>query len=122
MKYVKQFLIILVICFAGELCRFFIPLSVPASIYGLVIMLLGLISGVVKLEQVDEAATFLVEIMPVMFIPAGVGLLDSYSALRSNLAAILGITLLTTIVVMAVTGITAQAILRCSGGKEGSPK
>lgn len=50
------------------------PLPVPASVYGLVLMLGALASGILKLEQVEEAADFLVEIMPVMFVPAGVGL------------------------------------------------
>lgn len=118
MKYVKQFFILLFICFIGELCRYFIPLPVPASIYGLVFMLFGLISGLIKLEQVDETATFLVEIMPVMFIPAGVGLITSYADLRPHLAGIVVITVLTTVLVMGVTGITAQFVIRHASQKE----
>lgn len=120
MKYVKQLLLILTICFIGELCRFFIPLPIPASIYGLVLMLFCLITGIIKLEQLDETASFLVEIMPVMFIPAGVGLIDSYTALKPHLAAIVFITLVTTLIVIGVTGLTAQAVLKHSGRKEGS--
>ena len=112
MKYVKQFLILLTVCFAGELCRYLIPLPIPASIYGLVIMLIALITGIIKLEQVEETAVFLVEIMPVMFIPAGVGLLESYHILRPHLAALTVITIITTIIVMGITGITAQFVMR----------
>lgn len=118
MKYVKQFCIILLICFIGELCRALIPLPVPASIYGLVLMLLCLLTGVVKLEQVNETATFLVDIMPVMFIPAGVGLITSYDTLRPHLAAIAIITIVTTVLVMGVTGITAQFVIRRTEQRE----
>ena len=42
MKYVKQFGIILLISFAGEALNYLLPLPVPASIYGLVLMFLCL--------------------------------------------------------------------------------
>lgn len=112
MKYVKQFLLILFICFLGELLRFFIPLPIPASIYGLLIMLTALLTGIVKVEQVDETAAFLIEIMPVMFIPAGAGLLASYSSLKPHLIEIVIITLTTTVLVMGITGRIAQTVMK----------
>ena len=72
MKFLKQFLWILLISFLGEALRALIPLPIPASVYGLVLMLAALITGVLKVEQVRGAAEFLIEIMPVMFIPAAV--------------------------------------------------
>lgn len=118
MKYIKQFFTIIAVCLIGEWCHEVIPLPIPASIYGLIFMLVGLVCGVIKLEQVDETATFLIEIMPVMFIPAGVGLLVSYDALKPNLISVSVITLLTTVIVMGVTGVVAQLIMRHTKGKE----
>lgn len=118
MKYIKQFFTIIAVCLIGEWCHEVIPLPIPASIYGLIFMLVGLVCGVIKLEQVDETATFLVEIMPVMFIPAGVGLLVSYDALKPNLISVSVITLLTTVIVMGVTGVVAQIIMKHTKGKE----
>ena len=66
----------------------------------------------------DETAVFLIDIMPVMFIPAGVGLLTSIEALRPNLAAIAVITILTTVLVMGITGITAQFIMERKKGRD----
>lgn len=70
MKYVKQFGIILLISFAGESLNYLLPLPVPASIYGLVLMFLCLQLRVFRLEDVRDTALFLIEIMPLMFIPA----------------------------------------------------
>ena len=70
MKHVQQFSIILLISVIGELLKTFLPLPVPASVYGLIIMLVALLTGILKLDQVKGAADFLVEIMPVMFVPA----------------------------------------------------
>lgn len=82
MKYLRQFLIILLITFAGEVLKYLIPLPVPASIYGLIILFLLLSTGVVKVGMVKDTAAFLIEIMPLMFIPAAVGLIDSWDALK----------------------------------------
>ena len=76
MKYFRQFFLILAVSFLGEILHMVLPLPVPASIYGLVLMLLALVTGIIKIEQVKDTAVFLIEIMPVMFIPAAVGLLD----------------------------------------------
>ena len=51
MKYIYQLFIILVVTFVGELLHYFIPIPVPASIYGLIIMLILLCPKVVKLEH-----------------------------------------------------------------------
>ena len=112
MKFLKQFSIILLISFLGEILHMLIPLPVPASVYGLVLMLGALITGILKLGQVRETATFLIEIMPVMFIPAGVGLMESWSSLQPIWLPVILITIVTTILVMAVTGKVTQAMIR----------
>ena len=119
MKYLRQFAIILFISLLGELLRILIPLPIPASVYGLVLMLVALTTGMLKVHQVKAAADFLIEIMPVMFIPAGVGLLDSWPALQPVWIPVVLITLLTTIIVMAVTGQVAQNIIRKGEKKNG---
>lgn len=118
MKYLRQFIIILAMSFAGELLHILIPLPIPASVYGLVLMLLALCTGILKLSQVKETAGFLIEIMPVMFIPAAVGLLDSWSALQPIWLPVILITILTTILVMAVTGQITQCMIRSDRQKK----
>ncbi len=112
MKYLKQFGIIILISFIGELLHSLIPLPVPASIYGLVLMLLALMSGRLGLDDVKETAAFLIEIMPVMFIPAAVGLMDSWDTIRPQLIPYAVITVVSLVVVMAAAGRVTQAVLR----------
>ena len=78
MKLLRQFLIILAISFVGEALKYLLPLPVPASIYGMVILFVGLLTGLIKLSWVKDAGKFLIAVMPVMFIPAGVGLMSSW--------------------------------------------
>ena len=110
MKFLRQFMIILLLSFLGEVLKMFIPLPIPASVYGLVLMLLCLVTGILKTSQVKEAAFFLIEIMPVMFIPAAAGLIDSWKVLQPLLLPILVITVVITIFVMVVTGKISQMI------------
>ena len=117
MKFLRQFMIILLLSFLGEALKMFIPLPIPASVYGLVLMLLCLVTGILKTSQVKEAAFFLIEIMPVMFIPAAAGLIDSWKVLQPLLLPILVITVVITIFVMVVTGKIAQMIAQKRGIK-----
>ena len=117
MKFVRQFMIILAISFVGELLHALLPLPVPASIYGLVLMLIGLQTGILPLSAVNEAGGFLIEIMPMLFIPAGVGLMVSWGALKPVIIPISIIIVVTTILVMAVSGRIAQFILKERGQK-----
>ena len=117
MKFLRQFMIILLLSFLGEVLKMFIPLPIPASVYGLVLMLLCLVTGILKTSQVKEAAFFLIEIMPVLFIPAAAGLIDSWKVLQPLLLPILVITVVISIFVMVVTGNIAQMIAQKRGIK-----
>jgi len=118
MKYLRQFSIIAMIALAGEILNHFLPLPVPSSIYGIVILLMLLISGALKVEQIKDVSSFLIEIMPVMFIPAAVGLLESFGLLAPSLAAYAVIIFISTVAVMAVSGLVTQAVIRKTHAKE----
>lgn len=111
MRYIKQFGIILFLSFLGEVLNHCIPLPIPASIYGLVLMFFCLHFGIFPLEAVRETGHFLVEIMPLMFIPPAVGLLGAWDVIRANLAAYLIIALSTTVLVMAAAGRITQFLM-----------
>ena len=112
MKFMKEFGIILSITFLGEVLKYLIPLPIPASIYGLVLMLGALKTKVIKVESVKNTGKFLIEIMPMMFIPAAVGLLEAWGILKPILIPVIISTVVSTIVVMAVTGRVTQFMIR----------
>lgn len=118
MKYLKQFLLILCITFAGELIKYLLPLPIPASIYGMIILFAGLMTGHIKLASVKEAGKFLIEIMPVMFIPAGVGLMVSWDILKPLLVPVAVITFVSFVTVAVAAGKSAQWMIRKEGDEE----
>lgn len=112
MRYIKQFSIILFISFLGEACNHLLPFPIPGSIYGLLIMTVGLCCKIIKIEDVKITSMFLIEIKPLMFIPAAVGLMVTWDIIRSNLIAYIVITVASTFVIMIIAGRVTQFILR----------
>ena len=119
MKFVLRLTIILGVSLLGELLGNWIPLPVPGSVYGLVLMLLGLCTGIVPLEKVRGTGGFLIEVMPVMFIPAAVSLINSWDEMRPMLLPVAMVVLVSTFVVMGTAGLTTQALVRRKKARSG---
>lgn len=118
MKYLLQFTRILAVTLVSELIRALVPLPVPASIYGIVILFLLLETGIMPLESVKETGKFLVEIMPVMFIPAAVRVLESFDVIAPSLAAYIAVAVISTVAVMGISGAVTQAVIRAGRRKK----
>ena len=112
MKFVRQLAIILAVSLIAEVMEYLIPLPVAASMYGLVLMLLGLVTKVIPLEKVEGAADFLADILPILFVPPTVGIMANVEALKEMLLPLCVISVVTTVLIMAVTGRTAQGIMK----------
>lgn len=111
MKYVIQFLIIAAFAFVGELLHWFIPLPIPASIYGIVLLFIALELKWVKVSDIREVSSFLIAVMPIMFIPAAAGLMESWGAVKSSVWEYTLITIVSTFVVMGVSGAVTQFVI-----------
>lgn len=112
MKYLAQLTIILAVSLVSEALGYFIPLPVPASVYGLVIMFLLLWTKVIKLSQVENVADFFLQIMPFFFVAPTVGLVTSFDAIRGNVLWLVLMCFISTVVTIAVTGTVAQLVMK----------
>lgn len=112
MKYVTELAVILGFTLLGELVRLAVPLPVPAGIYGLLLLFLSLVLGIVKLGQVAHTGHYLLEVMIVMFIAPGVGIIKNWELLSTVLLPYCAIVLISTVAVMAVTGLVAQRLMK----------
>ena len=119
MKYIYQFAIILLVSALGELLKYFIPLPIPASIYGLVLMLIALMTGIIKLEKIEATADFLLEIMTIVFIPGGVGLITAWEPIKAMLVPAMVIIIVTSVLMIGVTGAVTQFMIHLKSKKEG---
>lgn len=112
MCYLYQFARIMGFCFLGEILHEVLPLPVPASIYGLILLLAALKTGIVRLEQVKEVGNFLTGIFPLLFVPAAVGVMELWGELGEMIIPILLAIVPVTILVLASAGRTTQSFSR----------
>ena len=112
MKYLKQIAIILAVSFLGEFLNWLLPFPIPGSIYGMVILFVALMTGVIKLSSVKNVGDFLIDILPLLFIPPTVGLLEAWPIMQGFLGAIIVISIVSTIIVAAVSGRVTQYFLK----------
>jgi holin-like protein len=118
LKPVKQFTIIILLSFLGEILHTLIPFPIPASIYGIIILSFLLERKVLRIDDIREVSDFLIFIMPMLFIPSAVGLIDVLDELRASLTAYVTIIIAVTLIVMVATGRITQWFLQNQKEKE----
>jgi len=112
MKYISQFLIIMGFTLAGEVLQKLIPLPVPASVYGIALLFLALNFKLVKLEQVKDVGGFLSSILPLLFVPPAVSILENWGMIKSSLVPILLLVLASTVITFAISGKITQILMQ----------
>lgn len=109
--------IIFGILFGSHVLQKSLGLPIPSTVIGMIALLIGLLSGVIKLEMIDEVSKFLLDHLIFFFIPAGVGIMTSVDMIRDKWLSILIVIVLSTIITMVVTGLTVQVLAKKSKKK-----
>lgn len=108
MKIIKQTGIIFFICWISVILEALLPFAFPASVIGMVLLLLFLLSGLLKVEHIREKSDFLLANMTFFFIPAGVNVMNYLDILRQNWLPLLAVCLLTTVITFAATAYSVR--------------
>lgn len=122
MHLIFQFARIMAVCALGELCYVILPFPIPASVYGLVLLLVALITKVIRLEQVRTAALFLTGIFPLLFVAPAAGVMDLWAELRAILIPAVISTLGVTTLVIVVGGWVTQLIVGNGNASDGAER
>lgn len=104
----------------GEILNRLLPVPVPASVYGMLLLLICLCAGIIKLEQIQESADFLLAIMPLVFVAPGVALMESFGLMKDSIVGIFVVSIVSTIAVMVICGWIVQLMVRRKGEGEES--
>lgn len=120
MNYIFQLMIIFGVSLAGEIIHALLPLPVPASVYGLVLLFILLVTKAVRLEQVEKVSEYMMAVMPLFFIEPTVGVMESYGLVKGKIAVLFLLSFLSFMAVLAVTGLSAQTVIRLK--KKGDTK
>ena len=112
MKLICQFGVIFGVCWISQIIEALLPFSFPASVIGMVLLLVLLASGVLKIEHIREKADFLLAHMSFFFLPAGVRVINYFDVLGSTAAALIAVCLISTVVTFGATALSIKFTLR----------
>lgn len=112
-------MVIIMICYyLGETISKATGLPFPGNLLGLVILLIGLSTGVVKLAWVEKTASFLIQNLALLLVPLSVGIMTDWKLVAQSLPAILTAIVVSTFAVMTVTAKTMEFLAGRSGKNE----
>lgn len=122
MKYLLQFMIILIFVFLGEVCEYFIPLPIAGSIYGLLLLFIALCLHIVKLNWVSNVADWFHSVMALFFIAPAVAVIDIWPEIADIWFYLIILLVVAYFVTMVITGKTADYFLNIKKSKKTKKK
>ena len=122
MKILKQFGIIFGVCWISIVIEHYLPFSFPASVIGMILLLLCLLTGVLKIEHVQEKADFLLGNMAFFFVPAGVSIINYFDVLKSSIIPLIVICVVSTVITFAATAYSVTLTVRLLEKRKGGKK
>lgn len=112
MKIIKQIGIFFTVCWLSQIVAANLPFSFPSSVIGMILLFICLLTGILKIEHVQEKADFLMENMAFFFVPAGVSVMNYFDILKSTLVPFLIICIVSTIITFAATAYSVQFVIK----------
>ena len=118
MKIIKQIGIVMGLCWISLVMEKLLPFSFPASVIGMILLLICLFTGILKLEHIREKSAFLLSNMAFFFIPAGVSMINYLDILMENLVPILVISIVSTFVTFIAAALSIRLTLKLMNGRK----
>ncbi|PLS38044.1 antiholin LrgA [Carnobacterium maltaromaticum] len=88
-----------------------LPFPMPASVMGLILLFIALCLKIVKLEQVESLGNSLTGLISFLFVPSGISVMNSLGIMGQYGVQLVLIIIIATIILLAITGWTATALL-----------
>jgi len=110
MKMFKELSLLLLYSVIGEGVRMFFNLPVPGSIIGILLLFLSFQTKLLKPTAIEDTANFLLNHLTILFVPAGVGLMQYYGAIKYTWPILLGAVVVCSLVSLVAVGKTAEFV------------
>jgi Putative effector of murein hydrolase LrgA len=116
LKLMLQIGLVFGVCLVGQAISVFLPIAVPGSVISMVLLFLLLVLKIVKVEHIRQKADFLLQNMAFFFIPAGVGILANYDAVKDHVLPLLAVIVITSILTFGATALTVRGVMAAQAG------
>lgn len=78
----------------------------------MLLLLLLLLTGLLKMSMIEDVSNFMLKHLSFFFIPAAVGLITCFSVLEGKWTALMFISVVSTLIIAVVTGLTVQLLMK----------
>ncbi|MBA2796067.1 antiholin-like murein hydrolase modulator LrgA [Streptococcus porcinus] len=109
---IYQSVLIGTIVLISKIIESLLPVTMPASVIGLVLMFLALNFNVIKLEQVETVGDALVNNIGLFFVPAGISVIKSLGLLQAHFILDMILIFASTLILLVATGWMTQLIFQ----------
>ncbi|HEI7607482.1 TPA: antiholin-like murein hydrolase modulator LrgA [Staphylococcus aureus] len=114
-----QVIVIALVLFVSKIIESFMPIPMPASVIGLVLLFVLLCAGAVKLGEVEKVGTTLTNNIGLLFVPAGISVVNSLGVISQAPFLIIGLIIVSTILLLICTGYVTQIIMKVTSRSKG---
>ncbi|HDB3082760.1 TPA: antiholin-like murein hydrolase modulator LrgA [Staphylococcus aureus] len=114
-----QVIVIALVLFVSKIIESFMPIPMPASVIGLVLLFVLFCTGAVKLGEVEKVGTTLTNNIGLLFVPAGISVVNSLGVISQAPFLIIGLIIVSTILLLICTGYVTQIIMKVTSRSKG---
>ncbi|CAO96344.1 murein hydrolase regulator LrgA [Erwinia tasmaniensis] len=107
-QYLRAFFVIWLCLYAGRGVAWLLPIAIPASILGMLLLFILLSANILPLAWVKPGCNLLIRYMALLFVPISVGIMDHMDILSAQFAPIVISCAVGTLIVLMTTGMVAQ--------------
>ena len=111
MKILGQIGLVFGICLLGQVVAALLPIAFPGSVISMILLFLLLLFQVLKVDHIRQKADFLLKNMAFFFIPAGVGIVAQFDAIKNSIPALLLVVVLTTLLTFGSTALVVGGLI-----------
>lgn len=122
MKLLTQIGIVFGICWLSQCIEKVLPFSFPASVIGLILLLLLLLAKAVRVEHIRELSDFLLGNLPFFFLPAVVSIMNYADVIRANLVPFVTVCVASLVLTYGAVAWAVKLTVRLMKRKEGTEK
>lgn len=94
----------------GTVLKELIPVPVPATIYGMILLFILLKAKVIKVHDIEPISSRLLAVLAFLFVPAGVGMINEFNSLKGHIVVVFLAIFLSNFITLFVTGHVVQII------------
>ncbi|OAT31075.1 antiholin-like protein [Buttiauxella brennerae ATCC 51605] len=124
-QYLRSFVLIYICLYAGIAIASLLPITIPGSIIGMLILFVLLSLQILPAKWVKPSCHLLIRYMALLFVPIGVGVMQYVDVIKQQFGPVVVSCFISTLVVLVVVSLSSQLVhgeRKVIGESEGETK